>query len=460
MNSPHPPIVPQMRHIVRPWLVLACTLILCLCAKAADEYTEVPIKVNVLKGVTITDTEIENIVKEANKILKQAKVQLGFTPKKDIIKNAKDTGNDDGKIQESEEAKLDKEGAKELKNAFGAGKGIKIYFTNKIRNSDDTRGLAPHSKEKNGKLVADPVIYLKNLPTVSKEVKGNDLAHESAHVMTLGTNHWIDKTKNKRADGTAHHATDSKNLMYAYNPFTVDGKPVNRGTNLTDDQKKEIQAGAKRLGKTKVAKTPAQTRLTIAPISLATLPTLHGGFIDDLGDAPVRHLDLGSARLFAETPSSDLEISLLLGGLFPQDLWDAFYAFSWYFNTDNDETTGDIIGNAVGIDKILYTDLFDLNPGAPFFGSLFDVHTYESTPCSGRIERIVKLSDVLDGPIPDPTDELDGLHLTIPLDALGPCPGPVPVHVVSEDLSSWDQPPVIADEANFELYCFDPNDVN
>ena len=108
--------------------------------RAADEFTKVPVLVNVLKGVTMSDADIDDMIKEANKILKQAKIQLEFDKDKNINDDVNDTGNQDGNIQSGEEAKLDGDGRKELDNKFGKGKGIKIYITNEIRDDPNKRG--------------------------------------------------------------------------------------------------------------------------------------------------------------------------------------------------------------------------------------------------------------------------------------------------------------------------------
>jgi hypothetical protein len=62
-------------------------------ADAQDEWIEVPVLVNVQKDVIITDEKIEEAIKEANEILKQAKVKLKFNKNADIKKNFNDQGN-------------------------------------------------------------------------------------------------------------------------------------------------------------------------------------------------------------------------------------------------------------------------------------------------------------------------------------------------------------------------------
>ncbi|UCG56170.1 MAG: hypothetical protein JSU70_15015 [Phycisphaerales bacterium] len=454
----------------RPSMLVAfCVYVaisVCLGAVVcADEFTMVPAMVNVLKGVDANDSDIDAIIKECNKILKQANVQLEFSVK-NIVRDVNDTGNKDGKIQLAEEIKLDEAGQKELIGKFGAGKGIKICITNKIRDKDATRGLAPHSKQENGQLTAKPIIYIKNLPKVKKESRGNDLAHETCHVLTLGKGHWIDKSRNKKAEG-AHNTDDTNNLMYPHNPYRKkDGELGDRGKKLTDDQIKEIQKGAKRLGNTKVAKIRINERGIPVIYEMAPLPTVHGGFVDDMGDVGPAYIDLGAGFLYAETPSAELQISLLLEGMFPE-VMDGFVIFSVYLDTDNDATTGEPFYDAVGVDKIIDVEVgldsiigmqpWDFRPGMPVPAYLFDVATFERTPLpSGVVERIVK---ILDGPdesgLPKVTDHVDGVSLRVPMELLDLTSEVVPGWVVSEDWPSFS--PGDIDQVAFEWYLIVPD---
>jgi len=436
----------------RLWLGLIVSAGLTVSLFAADEYTKVPAKVNVLKGVTVSTDDIKAVVNEANEILKKAKIQLEFNSAKDIKTDASDTGNDDGNIQSSEETALDEAGRKELDNSFGGGKGIKIYITNKIRDKDSTRGLAPHAKEKDGKLSAKPVIYLKKTTATNKS-KGNDLAHETCHVLTLGKNHVIDKANNKNADNTWHHPDDPNNLMYPYNPYTRDGKPVDRGSNLTDDQIKEIQEGAKRLGKTKVVKTTdKQIGFLVDP-----LPTLHGGFVDEMGETPTPFLDLGAVQFFAETPSAPLEINLLLEGQFPGSPLPAEVRYSIYFNSDNNDLTGENYG-IPGVDKIVDIYVWGQQPRGPLDSGIYDIQSgrFDRLPC-GSVERISKILDSSDDLLPpEVTDYVDGVRQTVPIELLElSLESVVPVFVDAVDFSSSE-----FDEFGFPWTPSDPGEPN
>ncbi len=436
-----------MRNIqIAICVIIAVLALPAVKVKGADEFTKVPVLVNVLKGVVMSDADIDDMIKEANKILKQAKIQLEFDKDKNVKNDVNDTGNQDGEIQSGEEAKLDENGRKELDNKFGKGKGVKIYITNEIRDDPNRRGLAPHVKEKNGKLMAKPVIYLKKT-TATKKSKGNDLAHECGHVFTLGCRHVIDKAAGRNADDTWHDPNDPNNLMYPYNPYAKDGNSItpiyiDRGGELTDDQIEEIKKGAKRLGKTKVAKKPKKGGSSAYVI--ANLQTIHGGFVDDMNDAipQIAYADLGAGFLFAETPTSLLEISILTEGQFPVM---ANMLFSIYIDSDNNSSTGDDVGSFLGIDKVIDARLFENEFAAlQTEAFLFDVYgtTNPEFLPGARLDRIAKILDSNDPCQPTVvTDYVDGIYIEVPLENMVFQGAVVPILVTSEcfNTSAYDE---------------------
>lgn len=227
-------------------LITFCVVIACLLSAAAAPATaamlEVPALVNVQKGVTPapTDAEIEAIIKETNKLLKQAGIKLMFDKNKSINRDFATPGHANGtdnKIDADEDAKLDPAGVKELEKHTGeAGKGTKIVITDLIHGDASTLGLAAHDPD-------SPVIYLKNGQSAAKG--GNTVAHEFGHVFTLGSNHVVDDKDtpanpgdDEKADGDGH-SDKPGNLMHA----------TENGTILTQDQIDELKKGAKGHGK-------------------------------------------------------------------------------------------------------------------------------------------------------------------------------------------------------------------
>lgn len=413
-------------------------------AIGADEVVKVPLKVNVLSGVTITDAEIKEIVKEGNKILKPAGVQYA-NPK--IARNVSDqnsAGSDD-KIQKGEDAKLDEAGKAELDKDFGEGAGVKIYITNQVHNSDNTNGCAPHvTEDANGNLQGKPVIYLKNRPSDPNKKKGATLAHESAHVFTLGDLDIEDIT----IDGNTlkidwsdvnGHSSDPNNLMYPYSRYKKDGNDVDRGTTLTERQKKEILKGAKRHVKKKKVVTTAPKKKETA-INVTTVPVIVSGFVDDINEIGVimpPFADLGAGLIYAESPAGVVEISLLMEGLFDLSGWpeeEISMTYRIMLDTDNDMMTGIPFG-MMGVDQVVNVDMFGgMHPGGYVRMTLENTITgaFRNLPmCS--TQRIYKIDDKdEDFEQPERTDYVDGVYLEVPMQLLSITADEVPVAVESQ----------------------------
>ena len=210
--------------------VLIATLILFLAVTSfvnAARTITVPLLVNVQKGVTITDDQIADMVKEANKLLKQADIQIKFNKKTDIKNPYNDGVNNNDKIEKGEDKTLDPKAVKELESHTGKkGHGVKVVISNEIHGKSGTLGLAAHDPK-------SPVIYIKSGQTAKKG--GNTLAHEFAHIFTLGGYHKVTDTENADKSG---HINKPNNLMH----------PTSNGEKLTEDQKEELRKGAARNG--------------------------------------------------------------------------------------------------------------------------------------------------------------------------------------------------------------------
>lgn len=372
-------------------------------AWADDEFVVVDLLVNVLKGVNMTDEKIEKAVEEANKILKQAKIKLEFDKKNNIQRNFNDQGNNNNKIENSEDDKLDKKGVEELEKKFGKGKGFKIMITDEIHGNANTTGLSPHNPDM-------PVTYLIPREKAGDADRGQTLAHEFAHVFTLGKKHLVDDKNNAdpsddvRADNHGH-VNDKKNLMHP----TTEG-----GTDLTEDQKAEINKTAKKRAKTKVAKLKQST--------VETIPSAHNSWTHpkDAFLSPV--IDLYSGTTFLEHPAAPLQTVINLGGLFPTTPVHVQYAY--FFNTDNNNTTGiDGAGLFPGIDKVVFIELSGVypftDPSSTIQSQIIDVATDQAQPLpQAKVERIYKIMDFADGGKPKTNDIYDTIHQEIPVESL------------------------------------------
>src|SRR5437868_3166148 len=137
---------------------------------AAKDFKVVPLKVNVLKGVTIPADEINEVVKAANQILKQADVRLEFDKDKNIDRDVDDQGNHDDKIDRNEFVGIWKKSVEELARKFGQGKGYKVMYGNQIGEDPKTGGESTVTSTK-------PVTFLKATDPRLTQISGkaNDL---------------------------------------------------------------------------------------------------------------------------------------------------------------------------------------------------------------------------------------------------------------------------------------------
>ncbi|HEX6901892.1 MAG TPA: nidogen-like domain-containing protein [Thermoanaerobaculia bacterium] len=358
---------------------------------------KIPMLINVLKGVTITDDQIKSLVKEMNEVLDQAGMCADFDAAKNIVRNASDEGNGNDQIESGEDTKLDAACVEELKSRFGSGRGYKIVITNKIHGGTST-GLSPHNPAK-------PCSYVRS------DKRGQTSAHEFAHVFTLGAGHLIDDKNTPetgddvKADSTGH-SPDKDNLMYP----TDDG-----GKKLTPDQIAEIKKGAKTRSKN----------------------TEHASWTDETGEVNTGFVDLYVGSLFAEDLGSDLEIGIDVLGRSPGS--GVHSVFEVLFDTDGNAGTGGAFGSFSGVEKILKVSLsghhpFTL-PAGTLTAELLDVASGTSTPLSpGYVEQLIKIVD--DDISPTTLDDGESIRQTVPLPLLGLSAPEVPIGIRATDLDS------------------------
>ncbi len=399
-----------MKHFLIVSSVIVCLLLIVgIAAKTqAKDTASPPVKVNVLDGVDVNDSKIKDIFKEANKILKQADVSLDLDS--DIATDVNDEGNNDGNIQEGEESALDEAGQDEINDEFGNGAGLKVYFTNQIRDNNSILGLAPHVEEDaNGNLDAKPIIYLKNDPTKSNEKMGNTLAHEACTVFTLGDKDVVDRTGKvgyfRYSDDDGHVPFDPNNLMH----------PTADGNELTPAQRYEVLQGAKRHCK-KIKKVERVNNL-IAP-QVVTVSQIRGGWVDDMNDVipPLEYVDLGAGFFFAEHLWSNMEISILTEGLFPPTPIDMLFTIN--INSDGDPCTGIPVGPVPGVDRIIEISVVNEQPGGEVSASMQNTiaGTFMHLPFAST-QRIKKIVDHNTAPYSEPY--VDGVYLQVPMELLG-----------------------------------------
>jgi len=310
-------------------------------------YTEVPLLVNVLENVDLgepgtgDDVEyVEEVVAEANKILKQAQIRLGFDSENAFKPNVSDQANNDGELSQAEMEGYKIAAMNELRqHTDQTHSGVKLVFVNELLDDADCVGAAAHNPYR-------PMVVLNpNLGT--KEEQGNTLAHEFSHAMTLGDFHLISETDDGEivADGTSH-SNDLENLMYSGRS----GPAGQRGTTLTGEQRREIRTKAKHRGVTRLGGLPL--------ISIATdcLGCAQGGVQDATGAdiAPGTVSDVLAASIVQTSTGDPFELAISFsGGLGPFEAVE----FSAKFDTDDDTSTGATLtppfGPAIpGVDRL------------------------------------------------------------------------------------------------------------
>ncbi|MBN1392143.1 MAG: hypothetical protein JW947_05000 [Sedimentisphaerales bacterium] len=415
-------------------------------------------KVNVLKGVTISDKEIEDILKGVNNILRgnDVDVRLEFDSSQHLNRDVNDGGTggekDDGEVQESETGGLRTGGREELEDNFGQGKGIKIYFADELWDNWRIRGLA-EIKDIN---VALPkaIMFLKDV-TDTNESKINDATHEILHVLCLGGGHKVDANTTADANG---HTTDPNNIMYPYNPFPDPCDPnqtKERGDDITPEQKKILETRAGGIGKAieveEFSRSPSQQQPIVTPV-----PIIRGSWVDGINDTSGPNSDLTYGFLLSESPFRYLQFDIMYAGVFSTQYVDLTVGV--YFNTDNNDMTGSTFAGMSGIDKRIMLDV-DFPPNYVYKGIVTaDVYTIGdpdyTTIEPGSVQTLLITADVNDVNLLAETKECaDGIHLSIPMYLLGSLADEVPVKIVSHENYSAD-----TDEIEFVWEVVDHNE--
>jgi len=415
-----------------------------------EKITKVPVLINVLEGVTISDENIEAMIDKANEILKQANIEIE-AKSSNTTRDVNDQGNHDGRLSRKNKKALDRNGLKEANEKLGKGKGIKIYITNQI-GSGRCDGLTSHASNNNSSVTPPRTIYIKAEPNDlnnDPNKLGNVCAHEHCHSLTLGPGH-IEKA-GTYADRWGH-SRNPNNLMYPSYLYKAGNKIRKRGKKLNEEQKKEIKKGAKCLGHTKLVQHIAKPYPFGEDPNVLCLDTIHGGWVDDINETANVYTDLFTGSLFAEDINGTLELNILLNGTFPTSPVDINVAV--YFNTDANGLTGSNFGPATGVDKAINIELSGNHPAGDFDATVVDINSGSTTYLhDGHTATIVEIYDFPDdNDTPYTEDYIDGLNQTLPMSMILPLADQVPVWIRLDDNSSSDY-----DEVNFQWQITSPN---
>jgi hypothetical protein len=351
---------PHWRNLLKGTLVLVAVLagILPLAYTVWSTSTEitVPVRVNVLKGV---DTSIfgatdEEVKAEIRRIIGQAEKNLqsastGIALRVDDIELEHEPKKADGTPAENGDGVIDIDPPYQEWNDLGkaaskemSGGGIKIYITGGYKQGGVT-GPASGAAPNHGPTAApDRIVTLAPAKqtdsdtTKERNDRGNDLAHEICHALTLGFNHPLappaspgalppghTQTPTRTADGQGHTQTPS-NLMYPYN------NGVKRGFSLTPTQKKAVQSGAKKVGGV----------VTAGPGGSAT-KTQQVFWSDVSGDAGFGVGDLSCGWFVLDWESDRMDVRIDLVGLFEEG--GPVMEYILLLDVDGNPRTGDVV---------------------------------------------------------------------------------------------------------------------
>lgn len=405
-----------------------------------EEFKVIPVKVNVLKGVTFDDDEIDKIVGQANDILAQAKIKL------ELLKTNRDVeappgkpsqGDADGTVDADQRQAGRDAGVEELKKAPFGDKGFKVTIAKDFRDKSGAAGMALIAGAERGGGSKVPTVHLgvEGLAKVRVDEKGSCLVHEFCHTFTLGNKHRIGSETEEEADEHGH-SKDPENVMHEQCG----------GEKLTAAQIEECKEAAQARAKSKVR----EGLDAITPV-----PATNASWTDDVNDVTKHHIDLSMGFLFAEHPAADLEVTINLGGLHTAGI-DVSSEFQMLFDADNNVGTGSTVGSFNGIDKILLIALTGQFPFTPPAGSvgtdLVDVGSGTLTPLTvATVLGLAEIQEAGEPPdVPSTVPVQHSIRQSVPLPLLGPLADEVPVGVRAMDLDTGE-----FDEASF-LFGFDP----
>lgn len=311
----------------------------------ADDFTNIPVVINILKNSGVTEDAAKKAVSDASEALKDAKIKLTVVKVNVLAENDGDDGSGgatagDAVLKREERTKVRETGSKEIEKTDNK-KGIKITFAKTPQAESPTNpGISVHR---------DPTVIVKELGDAAKS--GQTIAHEIAHALTLGPGHKIDATITADAGG---HAPDKAGKSGKENLMAP--SDYRTGTNLTADQIKTIRDDKflEKVGKTvekelKDAKSVGEKR-----------QQQYGVGTDRVGDqtanAPA-YFDLFRTAISSELGRGSIDVLMNLAGTLPvSGAVDATYRL--LVNADANAATGISAFGFSGIDKQVLVHLY------------------------------------------------------------------------------------------------------
>ena len=320
---------------------LICITLATSTACVAEEATTIPVVINILKNSGVSEDDAKKAVQEASKILKdQANIKLTQVK---INKDVTVPPDTDAELTGPERTKVREAGGKEIQTLDNK-KGLKITFA------------------KDAKIGGGPGVSVHRNPTLIVEKRSADnghqsgiiIAHEIAHILTLGPGHKIDDTTNADRGG---HSSSADNLM---NPV----EPPGGNTKLTAAQVAGIRKDLGLFGKTVQIDPQTPGKKKEQQYGAAT------DSLQDIGDGVGAYLDLFRIMMASEIGNDTINTALSLGGLYP-DTDDFNSTYRLFFDTDNDTQTGIDEAGFFGVDREVRVDVGRGELGGPLATSGF-----------------------------------------------------------------------------------------
>lgn len=411
---------------------LSCAAIIFtfLCAQYGfgEIATQIPVTVNVVQGCDVNDAEIRAVIAEANKVMKQW--MIGFEIK--AINHGVTGGNPSGSISGTQEHGLVTKAMDELKTSNGGYNGMKIFYGNELRDDPNRWGQAYHA-DNGGQWYSVPVVWMKKRDG-SATGKGNDLAHEFAHSLTLLGRKPVSGTADANSDNWGHmiNPQDSDNLMYQYN---ADWAP--RGKKLAPQQIKEIKENAMRFGRSAVVTPSHEFYNSMHPQDdIVFLHQPRVLWVDNPNETYTKPLydDLAFGYFFAQSTTAGMvEMLFNLAGNFPPGPVNA--NLKVYLNVDNNPATGMTEPGYTGYDRIVDIQLDGQYPAVRTTAAVrtFTNGIIEYAPFA-MTDPVLAFGDYLIGETGPVEIFCDSIFVMLPMQWLTVTAANVPVKIVYENM--------------------------
>jgi hypothetical protein len=382
--------IKMLLRIIAPLAVVGA-VVLTPSTVLADEIEQLKLVINIHDDSLMGKSDAQDIAKAVDDILKQCDqygIRMRVTPeiRTGVTEVAGETIPGEN-VTDAQEIDINKAGEKEVKDG-----GYKMTVVDSFANSN-TNGST--TRKNNAPMPAS---------TVDDDMSSDTWVHELGHGLGL------------------EHETDTDNVMH--------GVKKNRtGTELTEDQCRELKDGFRERGAEKRCSEGQQTQGDCTPGT----ESVNDAAFDPTGDTPNPIVDLEAALFtFDLDPVTPSLFTAVRVGLFPEDPVTVTYEIG--FDTDNDHATGGPVGLFPGFD---YEVLVEATGTFPFVGTATAslIKLPEGVPMipldDPEFVHVFEHVDVVDPPEVPEVEIAAEVALSIPVALLEPLANPMRVVVVA-----------------------------